>query len=115
MSIWRRSASTAIAAGGHMPSSAGNHAEATIGVLCFDTSFTKIPGHIRNRSTFDFPVDYEVVRGATAQRIVTQADPTLLAPFVQAARALQSRGAAAITGACGFLALFQRELANAVE
>jgi hypothetical protein len=106
--------SRAVAAGGRIDSTAVSHAEPTIGVLCFDTTFTKIPGHIRNRSTFDFPVDYEVVAGATAQRIVTQADPTLLAPFVQAARALESRGVAAITGACGFLALFQRELADAV-
>lgn len=97
-----------------MTSRADSRAEASIGVLCLDTSFTKIPGHIRNRSTFDFPVVYEVVAGATAQRVVTQADPTLIAPFVQAARALEARGVAAITGACGFLALFQRELADAV-
>lgn len=97
-----------------MTSSAGSRAEASIGVLCLDTSFTKIPGHIRNRSTFDFPVVYEVVAGATAQRVVTQADPTLIAPFVQAAKALEAQGVAAITGACGFLALFQRELADAV-
>lgn len=86
----------------------------TIGVLCLDTSFTKIGGHIRNRSTFSFPVDYEVVVGATAQRVVTQADPTLIEPFIQAAKALEARGVGAITGACGFLALFQRELADAV-
>jgi Asp/Glu/hydantoin racemase len=87
---------------------------ASIGVLCLDTSFTKVPGHIRNRATFGFPVVCQVVPGATAQRIVTQADPALLQPFIEAARALQAQGVAAITGACGFLALFQRELADAV-
>jgi len=97
-----------------MTNSPGSRAEASIGVLCLDTSFTKIGGHIRNRSTFGFPVVYEVVAGATAQRVVTQGDPTLIAPFVQAARALEAQGVAAITGACGFLALFQRELADAV-
>jgi Asp/Glu/hydantoin racemase len=86
-----------------------------VGVIGLDTSFTKIPGHIRNPATFDFPVLYEVVPGATAARVVTQADPTLLQPFVAAARALAARGAGAITTACGFLVLFQRELAAAVD
>jgi hypothetical protein len=80
-----------------------------------DTAFTKIPGHIRNRTTFDFPVRYQVVAGATAQRLVTQADPSLLAPFIQAAKELETAGVAAITGACGFLVIFQQELADAVD
>jgi len=87
----------------------------TIGVLCLDTSFTKIPGHIRNPTTFDFPVVYRVVTGATPERVVSQGDPRLLQPFVDAARELEAQGVAAITGACGFLVLFQRELAAAVQ
>lgn len=85
-----------------------------IGVIGLDTTFTKIPGHIRNPSTFDFPVRYEVVPGATAERVVTRADPTLLEPFVDAARKLEAQGVGAITTACGFLVLFQQELAAAV-
>ncbi|MEO9237080.1 MAG: aspartate/glutamate racemase family protein [Jatrophihabitantaceae bacterium] len=77
--------------------------------------FTKIPGHIRNTSTFDFPVLYQVVEGATAHRVVTQGDPSLIEPFCQAARDLQARGAGAITSGCGFLVLFQQELAAAVS
>jgi aspartate/glutamate racemase len=86
-----------------------------IGVIGLDTAFTKIPGHIRNRATFGFPVLYEVVSGATPQRAVIEADPTLLMPFIQAAQNLEARGARAITTACGFLALFQQELADAVS
>jgi aspartate/glutamate racemase len=89
--------------------------EAAIGVIGLDTAFTKIPGHIRNRVTFSFPVIYEVVPGATPERAVIQADPTLLEPFIQAAKNLEAYGAQAITTACGFLALFQRELAGAVS
>jgi Asp/Glu/hydantoin racemase len=88
--------------------------QAEIGVLCLDTAFTKIPGHIRNPVTFDFPVRYQVVSGATAERVVSRADPTLLDPFVEAARKLEAEGVAAITGACGFLVLFQQQLADAV-
>jgi hypothetical protein len=87
----------------------------TIGVLCLDTSYPKIPGHIRNPATFGFPVTYKVVAGATAERVVRQADPQLLEPFVRAAQELERDGAAAITGACGFLAIFQRQLADAVS
>lgn len=86
-----------------------------IGVIGLDTSFTKIPGHVRNPATFDFPVLYEVVAGASPERVVTRADPTLIEPFAAAARRLQDRGAGAITTGCGFLVLFQAELAAAVD
>jgi len=89
--------------------------DAAIGVLCLETSFTKIPGHVRNPLTFDFPVRYQVVRGATPQRVVCEGDPTLLEPFLAAARDLQAAGVAAITSGCGFLVLFQQELAAAVD
>jgi hypothetical protein len=85
-----------------------------VGVLCLETIFDKIPGHIRNPTTFGFPVLYQVVTGATPDRVVNQGDPSLLEPFCQAARDLQARGAAAITSGCGFLVLFQQELADAV-
>jgi Asp/Glu/hydantoin racemase len=93
-----------------------NGAEETgpIGVICLDTSYDKIPGHIRNASTFGFPVIYQVVAGATPERVVSHPDPALLQPFLGAAAKLEAAGAAAITSACGFLALFQAELAAAV-
>jgi hypothetical protein len=95
-------------------SGAGDGHGTAIGVICLDTSFTKIPGHIRNRSTFGFPVVYQVVPGATPERVVTRPDPALLRPFTGAAARLEAAGVSAITSACGFLALFQRELAEAV-
>jgi hypothetical protein len=89
--------------------------DVVIGVLCLETSFTKIPGHIRNTTTFDFPVTYKVVEGATPKRVVSQADPRLLEPFIGAARELEAQGVAAITAACGFLVLFQKQLSDAVK
>jgi Asp/Glu/Hydantoin racemase len=85
-----------------------------IGVICLDTSFDKIPGHIRNPTTFAFPVVCQVVTGATPERVVSHPDPSLLEPFLDAARKLEAAGVSAITSACGFLALHQRELADAV-
>jgi hypothetical protein len=96
------------------PNGSADREGPAIGVICLDTSFTKIPGHIRNPATFSFPVVCHVVSGATPERVVTRPDPALLQPFVQAAVHLEAAGVSAITSACGFLALFQAELAGAV-
>ena len=98
-----------------MAGAAALRREVAIGIIGLDTTFTKIPGHIRNRTTFDFPVVYRVVEGATAERVVKQADPTLLQPFVRAAQELEAEGVGAITSACGFLVIFQKQLADAVS
>lgn len=98
-----------------MTSSSPNNAPLSIGVLCLETYFTKAPGHIRNPATFDFPVTYQVITGATPERMVVQGDETLLKPFIDAARVLEQQGVAAITGSCGFLVLFQKQLADSVS
>lgn len=87
----------------------------TIGILVLDCYYPFLPGNVANANTFDFPVRYAVVEGATAGRLLYQADRTLIEPFIAAARKLQQEGVRAITGACGFMALFQQELAAAVD
>src|SRR4051794_28111584 len=85
-----------------------------IGILMLDTSFPRLPGDIGHAATFDFPVLYQVVEGAAPDRLILERDPRLLSPFVEGARRLERSGVRAITSSCGFLALFQRELAEAV-
>ncbi|MEX3010191.1 aspartate/glutamate racemase family protein [Hoeflea sp. TYP-13] len=87
----------------------------TIGVLCLDSRFPKPPGHIKNPSSLPFPVLYETVTGATVAKLLNDPAPEFILPFLDAARRLEAEGVGAITGSCGFLALFQRELAEAVE
>ena len=86
-----------------------------IGILCLETYYGKVPGHIRNATTFDFPVVYKVVNGFTPKKVVDEADPSLLEPFIEAARELEQEGVRAITSSCGFLVLFQRELADSAS
>lgn len=86
-----------------------------IGILCLETYYGKVPGHIRNATTFKFPVIYKVVYGSTPRKVVDEADPSLLEPFITAARGLEKEGVRAITGSCGFLVLFQKELADSVK
>lgn len=87
----------------------------TVGILMLETGFPRIPGDVGNPATFSFPVCYHVVKGASPQRVVKDADHGLLAPFLDAARALERRGVRAIATSCGFLAIFQRQLADAVH
>lgn len=85
-----------------------------IGILMSDASFPRVPGDVGNATTFDFPVAYKIVKGATGKRMVEEADPKLLEPFIEAAQELEREGVKAITTTCGFLAMFQKELASAV-
>lgn len=86
-----------------------------IGILMLDTKFERIPGDIGNPVSFSVPVAYQIVSGATVTRVVKERDPALLAPFIQAAKELQDKGVKMITTSCGFLALFQKEIGQALQ
>lgn len=85
-----------------------------LGIIMLDTVFPRFPGDIGNKDTFDFPVRYEVVKGALPKRVVWDADRELVSPFIQAAQKLEKEGARLITTSCGFLALFQRIIAGEI-
>jgi len=87
----------------------------SIGILILDAAYPCVPGNVGNASTFDFPVRYKVVKNASIDRLLNQQDPSLLDPFIDAARELQDEGVKAVTGACGFMALFQRQVADALD
>ena len=86
-----------------------------VGVLCLESMFPKPPGHLRNPTTFKFPVVCSVVRGVDIPKLLFDPTPDLLEPFIEAARQLERDGVKAITGSCGFLARFQPQIADAVN
>ena len=86
-----------------------------VGIIMLDTSFPRIKGDIGNPETFDFPVQYKVVKGASPERIVLQADRSLIQPFIDAGSSLIQNGAKMLTTSCGFLALFHNELTQALS
>lgn len=90
-----------------------NYGEA-IGILMIETFEPFIPGDVGNATTFSYPVRYRKVDGFTFQRLYDK-DPALLEPILDAARELVREGVRAITGDCGFMALYQREIADALE
>jgi len=86
---------------------------AVIGILMLEARFPRIPGDMGNARSWPFPVLYKVVRGASPDRVVRRGADGLRDRFVAAARELAADGADGITTNCGFLSLFQRELADA--
>lgn len=87
----------------------------SIGILMLDTQFPRIPGDMGNAATFDFPVLYHRVRGASPDRVVRHGQQELLPAFIEGARALEREGVRAVTTNCGFLAKFQSDVAAAVS
>ena len=86
---------------------------ARVGILMLEARFPRIPGDMGNATTWPFPVLYKVVAGASPQRVVRERAAGLLEPFLDAARELVRLGADGITSNCGFLSLFQDQIAAA--
>lgn len=86
---------------------------ASVGILMLEARFPRIPGDMGNAATWDFPVHYRIVRGASPDRVVRRGAEGLLPGFLDAARDLVRDGVDGITTNCGFLSLFQAELAGA--
>lgn len=87
---------------------------AAVGILMLEARFPRIPGDMGHAMTWPFPVLYRVVQDASPDRVVRHGADGLLDAFVDAACALVADGADGITTNCGFLSLFQDELADAV-
>jgi hypothetical protein len=80
-----------------------------------NTVFPRIPGDVGNAFTFDFPVLYKIVKGANPGRVVQDADPALLEPFIEGLKELEAEGCQAVSTSCGFLVIFQKKLAEAAR
>lgn len=84
-----------------------------VGVIMLDTNFSRPPGDMGQLQTYEragIAARLLQVPQASAKRVVLQADPTLLKPFLQAATELAQEGATLITTTCGFLARHQHAL-----
>jgi len=88
---------------------------ASVGILMLEAQFPRIVGDMGNALTWPFPVFYKVVRGASPARVVRRNAEGLKDRFIEAAQELVNQGADGITTTCGFLSLFQSELAAAVN
>ena len=94
-----------------MPDRKRTYHGVSIGILMLDTSFERFNGDIGNARTWPFPVQYRIVRDATPNRVTRPEGPDMLDAFKAAADDLIAAGVDGITTTCGFLALYQKDLA----
>jgi hypothetical protein len=85
-----------------------------IGILLLENYVPYIPGDVANATTYGFPVRFQRVPGFSVARIMDH-DMTAVEDILRAAAALQAEGVRAVTGDCGFMALYQDRIAEAVE
>jgi hypothetical protein len=84
-----------------------------LGILMLDTRFPRIVGDIGNAASFDHPVIFRRMDGiGSADAVTAHPDrPRVLAALAANARALAAEGAIGLSTSCGFLALYQDDLA----
>lgn len=96
---------------------------ARVGILCWETGqvpmglrqLETLVGNSTNPASYDYPVRLHPVRGANVHTILENPDPGVLRTMITDARAMAARGIKAITTSCGFNAIFQQQLAEAVS
>lgn len=84
----------------------------SVGILMVKSHFRRYMGDVGNAETFAFPVQYRIVEDAVPARMTDLHNSSLLEPFKRAADELIEAGVDGITTTCGFLSIYQRELAD---
>lgn len=87
--------------------------QAPLGILMLDTRFPRIVGDVGNAASYDFPVIFRTLQGiGPSDAVAAHPDrPRVLAALRADAEALAAQGAVALGTSCGFLALYQDDLA----
>lgn len=84
----------------------------SVGILMVRSYFERFLGDIGHAGTWDFPVQYRIVHDAIPARMTDLHNVDLLDKFKAAAQELIDAGVDGITTTCGFLSIYQRELAE---
>jgi hypothetical protein len=81
-----------------------------VGILLIENYVPFIPGDVANATSYDFPVRFERLPGFTPERLFNH-DISMVDVAIEAGRNLVREGVKAITGDCGFLAIYQDRIA----
>lgn len=82
-----------------------------VGIILLDNDLPRPVGDVGNPDTFGYPVAYAVGHGADTVQVVERAAAGRFGSIADAAEELVASGVGVVTTCCGFLAIFQRELA----
>ncbi|MFT6836234.1 MAG: hypothetical protein ACJA0H_002281 [Francisellaceae bacterium] len=93
-----------------------------IGILCWEENCSprgleqleSLVGNSTNPDTFQFPVKYSRIKGANIHTILESPCQNTLKSMIKEAKNMEIKGIKAITTSCGFNAIFQKNIANAV-
>ena len=85
-----------------------------IGILMLDTFCPFIQGDVGNAASFHYPVRFKRIDGLTVERIFAH-DLGFVEKMIAGARELEREGVRAITGDCGFMAIYQKEVKESVN
>ena len=96
---------------------------AKIGILCWEQGqvpqgllqLETLVGNCTNPASYDFPVRLHRVQGANVHTILENPDAGVLRTMIADAQTIAAEGVKAITTSCGFNAIFQQQLAQAVS
>ena len=83
-----------------------------VGLLMLDCRIPFVPGDVGNASSYDYPVLFETVRGASVDAVVNRGDDSIEAEVIRAAEHLVGQGVRAISSDCGYLGRYQAILAE---
>lgn len=86
----------------------------SVGILCLEYHLPFIPGDVANASSYDFPVMFREVPGASGDAVIVRQDAELVSNFIDSAQWLVQQGCKAITSDCGYIGQYQDEVAAAV-
>ena len=93
--------------------------EVVIGILTLDMAPERLsieedtPGCLSNNETLDFHLKRGIVRGATDGSPWWNGGKT--SDFIEAAKKLEARGAKVIGGDCGFISIYQKDIARVIS
>lgn len=85
-----------------------------IGILLLDTHVPFIHGDVGNAASYQYPVRFKRIDGLTAERIFNH-DLGFVEKMKDGAKELEREGVKAITGDCGFMAIYQKAVKAAVD
>ena len=88
-----------------------------VGMLMLDTTYPLIPGNVGNATTYDFPVRFKLLKGIPSDWWCDAEGPSSnrREKFIGFAKELEKEGVRAITTGCGFFAIYQKAVAEALN
>lgn len=80
-----------------------------IGILRIDYDYPPIPGDVDDSSSFEFDIEYEIVKGLTFEKAqVGYIDNSIIVALKIAIRKLERYNVVGLSGDCGFMMAYQK-------